>query len=375
MYSVEKIDTNNKAQVNQFVQFHYDLYKDCPQWVPPFYIDLKMMLNRKKHPFYEHSDADFFVVKQQDKIVGRIAILENKPFNKYHQTKNAQFTQIDFIDDQEVANRLFEAAFDWAKQRGLNKIVGTKGFSGFDGYGIQVEGFEHRQMMNMLAYNYAYYPKMVEAIGFEKEVDFVSCYIAPNEFHLDPRISEIARRVQERGTFKVQNFKNKREIIQWADRIGKAYNDTFINNWEYYPFSQKEIKYLLDTLLAGVNPKMVKIILADDRIVGFLLAFPDISAAMKRAKGHINPISIIDMLLEMRRTKWVSLNGVGVAPEYHGRGGNALLYSEMENTLRKFAFENADLTQVAETTKLMRKDLENLGAKPYKNHRVYHKDI
>lgn len=376
MYSVEKIDTSRKEQVNQFVQFHYDLYKDCPQWVPPFFTDLKMMLNRQKHPFYEHSEADFFVVKKMDKIVGRIAVMENKPFNTYHETKNAQFTQIDFIEDQGVANRLFDAAFDWARKRGLNKIVGTKGFSGFDGYGIQVEGFEHRQMMNMLSYNYAYYPKMLEAIGFEKEVDFVSCYISPKEFHLDPRIEEIARRVQERGTFVVKNFKNKAEITKWADRIGEAYNGTFVNNWEYYPLSAGEIKYLLDTLLSVVNPKLVKIIMCNDKIVGFLIGFPDISKAMKRAKGHINPISIIDMLLEMNRTKWVSMNGAGVLPEYHGRGGNALLYSEMKKTVSTgFKFDDVELTQVAETTKMMRKDLENLGGKPYKNHRVYHRDI
>lgn len=375
MYTVEKIDTDNKKQVHQFVQFHYDLYKDCPQWVPPFYVDLKMMLNRQKHPFFEHSEADFFVVKNKEEIVGRICVMNNKPFNKYHETKQAQFTQIDFIEDQEVANKLFETAFDWARQRGLNRMVGTKGLSSFDGYGIQVEGFEHRQVMNMLAYNYAYYPKMVEALGFEKEVDFVSCYINTTDFQLDPRIHEISRRVQERGTFQVKNFKNKKEIKDWADRIGQAYNGTFVNNWEYYPLSQKEIEFLLDNLLTVIRPKLIKLITCDDRIVGFLIAFPDISAAMQRAKGHINPISLIDMMLEMDKTNWVALNGAGVLPEYHGRGGNALLYSEMEKTLKNSKFVHADLTQVAETTKMMRKDLENVGAKPYKNHRVYHREI
>ena len=375
MYSIEKIDTSNKKQVNQFVQFHYDLYKDCPQWVPPFYTDLKMMLNRNKHPFYEHSDADFFVVKNSKNIVGRIAVLDNKPFNKYHETKNAQFTQIDMIDDQEVANLLFDAAFDWSRKRGLNRMVGTKGFSGFDGYGIQVEGFEHRQVMNMLAYNYAYYPRLLEAIGFEKEVDFISCYIAPKDFNMDPRIHEISKRVQERGTLKVLSFTKKKELLKWAHQLGRAYNESFINNWEYYPFTENEINYLVNTLMSVIDPKLVKLITADDKIVGFLLAFPDVSAAMQRAKGHINPISIIDLLIETKRTKWVALNGVGVLPEYHGRGGNALLYSEMEKTLKIYPFENADLTQVAETTKMMRKDLENLGAKPYKNHRVYHRDI
>jgi hypothetical protein len=375
MYVTEKVDTSNKKQVSEFVQFHYDLYKDCPQWVPPFYSDIKMMLNRDKHPFYEHSEADFFVVKDQQKIVGRIAVMNNKPFNQYHETKSATFTLIDFIEDQEVANKLFEASFDWAGKRGLNKMVGTKGFSGFDGYGIQVEGFEHRQMMNMLSYNYAYYPKMVEAIGFEKEVDFVSCYLDPNNFKMDPRVPEIAKRVLDRGTFTVKNFKNKAEIIQWATKIGEAYNGTFVNNWEYYPLSKKEVQYLLQTLISVVVPKLVKIIMSDDRIVGFLIAFPDISAAMQRAKGHLNPISIVDMMIEMKRTKWVAVNGAGVLPEYHGRGGNALLYSEMQKTLQSLPFKDAELTQVAETTKMMRKDLENLGGIPYKNHRVYHRDI
>lgn len=375
MYVTEKVDTSNKKQVSEFVQFHYDLYKDCPQWVPPFYSDIKMMLNRDKHPFYEHSEADFFVVKDQQKIVGRIAVMNNKPFNQYHETKSATFTLIDFIEDQEVVNKLFEASFDWAGKRGLNKMVGTKGFSGFDGYGIQVEGFEHRQMMNMLSYNYAYYPKMVEAIGFEKEVDFVSCYLDPNNFKMDPRVPEIAKRVLDRGTFTVKNFKNKAEIIQWATKIGEAYNGTFVNNWEYYPLSKKEVQYLLQTLISVVVPKLVKIIMSDDRIVGFLIAFPDISAAMQRAKGHLNPISIVDMMIEMKRTKWVAVNGAGVLPEYHGRGGNALLYSEMQKTLQSLPFKDAELTQVAETTKMMRKDLENLGGIPYKNHRVYHRDI
>lgn len=375
MINIQKIDTSNKEHVNSFVQFHYDLYEGCPQWVPPFKVDIKMMLNRKKHPFYEHSDADFFLAYRDGKIVGRIAALENKPFNEYHKTKDAEFYLFDSIDDQEVANALFEAVFEWARGRGLNHIVGPKGLSAFDGYGIQVEGFEHRQVMNMMNYNYDYYPRLVEALGFEKEVDFVSCYIPAEQFHLDPRIHEIARRVQERGSFQVKKFRNKAELVSWADRIGEAYNNTFVQNWEYYPLSKREVKFVVDTIIQVANPKLIKIITSGDKVVGFLLGFPDVSEAMQRAKGNLNLFSIIDLILEMGKTKWISLNGMGVLPEYQGRGGNAMLYSEMEDTLHSFSFLHADLTQVAETTKQMRKDLENVGGKPYKNHRVFHKHI
>ena len=376
MLQIEMIDTHNKKQVDQFVKFHYDLYKNCPQWVPPFISDVKMMLNKEKHPFHEHSDADFFVARRDGQIVGRIAAIENKPFNKVHETRQAAFYLYDSIDDQDVSNALFDRASEWAHQRNLNKIVGPKGFSVFDGYGIQIEGNELRQMMNMMNYNYPYYRTLVENYGFEKEVDFVSCYLPQSTFHLPEKIYTLVDRVKERNSFEIQRFNSKGDLKKWADRIGRAYNNTFVNNWEYYPLTQKEIAFILDTLLTVAHPKLIKIITRNDEVVGFMLGFHDLSAAMQRHGGHLYPWAIADLLLEMRKTKWISLNGVGVLPEYQGRGGNYLLMAEMEATIREFKqFEHAELTQVAETAVQMRRDLENVGGKAYKNHRVYQKEI
>lgn len=378
MVSIEKVDIQSKAQVNEFIEFHYNLYKNCPQWVPPIKSDIRTMMDPKKHPFYEHSDAEFFTAKRNGEIVGRITAFENKPFNKYHGTKQGSFCLFDSIDDPEVSSALFGRVFDWAKKRGLDKIVGPKGLSAFDGYGIQIEGFDHRQMMNMVGYNYDYYPKHIEALGFEKEVDFVSCFLTRENFKLPERVREIARRVEERGKFKVVNFRNKQDLVKMAWQIGKAYNDTFVNNWEYYPFTEREVKFLVDNLLLIADHRLIKIITYDEKIVGFLLGFADISTAMQRAKGVLTPWrpwGIADVLLELKRTKWVSLNGAGVLPEFQGRGGNALMYSEMEKTIQGYNFEFAELTQVAETTKQMRADLRNVGGIEYKNHRVYHKAI
>lgn len=371
MITVEKIDLSNKKQVDEFVRLPFRLYKNHPQWVPPFIDDIKLMLNKKKHPFYELNDADFFAAYRDGTMVSRVSIAENRSFNDYHKAKKAQFYLFETENDQEAVNALFGRAFDWSRERGLDTVVGPKGFSAFDGYGIQVEGFELRQMMTMMNYNYDYYPKLVEALGFTKEVDFVSCYLARENFSLPEKAKEIARRVEERGSFKVVQFKNKRQIVKMADQIGEAYNNTFVNNWEYYPLTKGEIKLLLDNLLAVIDPKLIKIMMYNEKIVGFLLAFPDISEALQRQGGRITPWGIVDMMLEMKRTKWVSLNGVGVLPEYHGRGGAALMYSEMEKTIKDFGFDHAELTQVAETAVQMRKDLINIGGRAYKNHRIY----
>ena len=375
MLNIEKVDTSSKNHVQRFVRIPYRLYHNHPYWVPPLFIDAKMYLNRTKHPFYEHSDADFFIATRDGNDVGRVAILENKPFNTYHGTRQAQFYFFDCEEDQEATNALLERVFSWANERGLERVVGPKGFGPLDGYGLLVEGFEYRQMMTMMNYNYPYYPRLLVNLGFKKEVDFVSCYLSAEAFHLPDRIHSIAERVQQRGQLNVQRFENKRELKAWSTRIGQAYNKAFINNWEYYPLSDHEIKFIVDNIMIIADPRLIKIITHGQEVVGFLFAFPDVSAALQRARGRLLPFGIIDLLFELRRTKWVALNGMGILEEFQGRGGNALLYSEMEKTIRNDRFAHADLTQVAETAVQMRKDLENVGGKPYKNHRVFYRNI
>ncbi|HXQ37582.1 MAG TPA: hypothetical protein VN843_26455, partial [Anaerolineales bacterium] len=297
MLTIETVHTESKEQVKQFVELPYRLYKDCPQWVPPLYVDSYLPLNRKKHPFFEHSEADFFLAVRDGKFVGRICAANNKPFNEYHQTKKAHFYAFDAIHDLDVARALFDAVMIWAKERALDMLIGPKGLSPFDGYGILIEGFDHRQMMTMMNYNYAYYPTLMEALGFEKEVDFVSCYLPAYSFKIPERVENIAKRVMERGGLRVKKFKNKRELIQWAPRIGAAYNKAFIHNWEYYPFSAGDIQYAVDNIFLIADPRLIKIILHGDEIVGFLFAFPDVSVALQRAKGRLFPFGLVDLLL------------------------------------------------------------------------------
>ena len=378
MVTIEKVDTNNKLQVKRFVELPYRLYKECPQWVPPLYLDSYMYLNRKKHPFHEHSDVDFFLAVRDGREVGRIAAIENKPFNKYHNTRKADFYFFECENDSEAAAALFNTIFEWAQARGLETVMGPKGMGPLDGYGLLVFGYEHRQTMTMLNYNYPYYPQLVEALGFEKEVDFVSCFLPADQFQVPERVERITRRVMERGGLKVKQFKNKKELIAWAPRIGKAYNDAFVRNWEYYPLSAREIDFVVSNIMTVADHRLIKIITygADAQVVGFLFAFHDVSAALQRARGHLLPFGLLAILLELKRTHTVSVNGIGILPEFQGHGGNAILYSEMGHTLFGFKqFTHVEMTQVAETTEQMRADLKNLNGIEYKNNRVYRKSL
>ena len=216
---------------------------------------------------------------------------------------------------------------------------------------------------------------MLEALGFTKEVDFISCCAEQASFNFPERARRIAERVQQRGTLQVQRFTSIPALKAWAGRIGQAYNKAFVNNWEYYPLTEREIAFVVSTLETIANPRLIKIITHGEDVVGFLFAFPDLADAIRRSGGRLLPFGLLDMLLEMRRTKWVAVNAAGILPEFQGLGGNALLYSEMVKTIRNNKFKYGALYQVAETAVNMRRDLENLGLTPYKNHRVYHRHI
>jgi hypothetical protein len=212
-------------------------------------------------------------------------------------------------------------------------------------------------------------------MGFHRENDFVSCYLNRDNFTIVDKMREVARRVEERGKFRVVNFKNRREMLSYTKQIGIAYNNAFVNNWEYYPLSEREVKFTVDNILIVAVPKYIKLITYNENVVGFLLGFPDISAAMQRQGGRLTPWALADFMLELRKTKFIALNGVGVLPEYQGRGGNALMYHEMEKVLLQSQFLEGELTQMADTATQVRKDVVTAGAKIWKTHRIFAIDL
>jgi hypothetical protein len=374
MLAIERVDPGSRAQVHRFVRLPYRLYAGQPQWVPPLDVDLERRLDRR-HPFYDHSDAAFFLAVRDGRDAGRVAALDHRPFNAYHGTRRARFCLFECDDDPAAAAALFEQVDAWAKARGLTEVVGPQGFGAFDGYGLLVAGFEHRQTMTMAGYNPPYYPRLIETIGFTKEVDFDSWLLSAGAFRLPERVQRIAERARRRGRLQVHRFRTMAEVRGWAERLREAYNAAFRHNWEYAPLTSREVAALVDALALVSEPGLIAVITHAATVVGFLLAFPDISAALQRARGHLRPWTLLDLLIERRRTRRVALNGLGILPGYRGLGGDALLFAEIDHLLRQRGFQQAEVTQVAETAVQMRRELELVGASPYKRHRVYARPI
>ncbi len=375
MLKIEHIDITKRSEVRRFIDIPYRLYADYPNWVPPLRLDIATMLNPDKHPYYEHSEADFFIAVRDGHDIGRIAALENTRFNEYHRTRDGQFYLFECVDDPEASEALFSTVFDWAARRGMDAVIGPKGFGPFDAYGFLQRGFEHRQTMTMLNYNPPYYLEMARNSGFKKEVDFVSHLIEASTFELDERIVRVAERTKQRSGLQIKQFSSKKEIKEWADRIARAYNHAFVDNWEYVPLTGSEIDFVVETIMTVVRPDLVKLITQGERIVGFLLAFPDLSAGLQRAAGRLLPLGAVSLLRAMREADRVVANGIGILPEFQKRGGNALLYSEIVKTFKAAGFSHYELTQIAESATKMRSDLVKIGGVSHKNHRVFRRKL
>lgn len=370
---VRKLDTTWAGDVRQFINFPFQLYRDCPLWVPPILPEMKLVLNRHKHPFYRHSEADFFVAESKGQTLGRIVVMDNRNYNAYHGCKHSFFYFFDAVEDFEVARALFDAASDWARQRGLDQLIGPKGFLQGDGLGMLVEGFEHRPAMG-IPYNYAYYPALVEDAGFVKETDYFSGYLR-GDHALPQRFYDIAERVKVQRGYSIKSFSSEKELRPWIHRVGKVYNDTFTQNWEYCPLTEAEMDVVAERLIAISNPRLLKLVMKGDEIAGFVFAFPYISAAIQKSRGRIWPLGWLHLLREFKRTRWANLNGLGLLEGHRGVGANALLYTELAKSIYEFGFEHADVVQVEESNAKSLAEMAAIGVRWYKRHRIYRRPL
>ncbi len=354
----------------EFIALPHRIYAGDRHWVPRFQRGMRRML-RREHPFFDHTKGQYLLAQRNGLTVARMLVAANTRYNEHHNRADAHFYYFDAFDDDSAVDALFAAARQWAEDNGCTALAGPMLSGGAAGHGILVEGFEYRAAMTMMSYNFPYYQRLLERQGLQKRVDLISAQLHPPTFELPHKLRSVAEKVLARGRFSVMRFSSKAELKRIADEIVPMFNRSLAGHLQNYPLTDAELSELADDLISVADPELIKILTYDGNYVGFLLAFPDVSAALQRARGRLTPWAILDIKREFKRTRDLVINGAGILPEYQRLGGNALLYYELERTAKSRNFVHADLTQVAETTDLMQSDLRRLGGEPYKRHRIY----
>jgi hypothetical protein len=362
-------------EARQFIQLPHLLYQGCRQWVPRFRADERALLERR-HPFFEHSPGEFFIARRVRRAVGRIMALENTRFNARHGRGFGWFYLFECADDPAAAAALLATAEGWARSRGLAALAGPGGMGAGSGVGILVDGFQHRAAMTMMSWTPPYYPGLLERAGYAPYKHYYSARLDKETFRMPERVSSLASKVLARGRFRFLEFRRKRELLAVAPRLGEIYNQAIAaSHPDAYPYTEAELAQVIRQFAQVAEPALIKVITYDGQIAGFVFGFPDLSAALQRAGGSLRPWNLLDLAAEYRRTDVLIINGAGILPEYQRLGGNAVLYRALELTANTGRFRRAEMTQIADTTSLMLADMQTLGGRIYKTHRLYKRDL
>lgn len=371
--NVKRIDPKNKREIKKFIQFPFDLYRNNAYWVPQMRDDTRSVMDKDAHPFYQHSDADFFIAEDKGKTLGRIAAISNSRANQSRSLNTAFFYFFDCVDDTDISDALFNEVFNWAKARGHNQVYGPKGLLQGDGIGLLVKGFDHVPAVG-IPYNYPYYDKLVKHSGLLKKFDYFSGYV-DIEVGLPEKVRRIAEKVKQRSGFWVKRFETKQELLDVVQDIRHVYNGAFEGSEGFSPITEEEIVVIANRLLTLADPRLIKLVYKEDEIIGFLFSYPNISRGLQKTNGRLWPFGWFHILREFRTTKYMDTNGIGILPQYQGLGPTAVIYTELEKTFQEFDFEYIETVQTREDNIASLGESSHFTMDWVKTHRVYEMDL
>ena len=380
--AVEIKKVTSKADLKTFIRFNYHLYKDNPYSVPDLYEDMLDTFNPKKNGAYEFCEAELFLAYRDGEVVGRVACLINHKANRTWNTHNALFGWIDFIDDLEVSRALLDTAEAWAREHQCDKLIGPMGFTDLDAEGMLIEGFDQLSTMSTI-YNYPYYPKHLEAHGYEREIDWSErkIYVPRPGHEADyERYFRVAEIVRKRSNLHIRKFKSVKEIkdgnyiYRLFDVINRSYAPLFgfseINRRQIDKYANQYLHFLDLRLLVVVENE-------DNEPVAMGIGMASLSRALQKAKGKLFPFGWWHLLkaLYWKRSHIIDLLLVGVLPEYQNKGVNALLFADIIPIAKEMGFEYAEGHPILETNDKSANQWNYLDVELHKRRRCYQKTL
>ena len=365
-------EVTGKKELRQFVRFNIDLYKGNPYHVPSLIYDEMMTLDRKQNPAFEVCDAIYFLAYKGDRIVGRIAGIINRRSNEVWNQKRARFGFVDFIDDDEVVDALFNAVRQWAKQQGMEELCGPMGFTDLDHEGMLVHGFDQLGTMATI-YNHPYYPQQLERMGFVKDQDWHEFKVyVPDcvpEKHL--RIGEIVKR---KYGLKVVKCKSKKEVMPYARPLFETLNISYAPLYGFSPLTDKQIDYYINMYIPMLRLDLLTLIVReeDNAVVGFGISIPSLSRALQKTKGQLWPFGWFHLLKALRpKPEIVDLYLMRVLPEYQSKGVNALLFNDLIPIYKSLGVVYAESNPELETNNAVQAQWDYFKREHHKTRRVF----
>lgn len=339
MIEIREVKTAKERRI--FTLWPNEVYKDVPQYVPPLRSDELANINPKRNPAFAYADMRFFIAYRDGKVVGRVGGIINHASNEKWQQKRIRLTRLDFIDDYEVSKALMETIENWGREAGLTEIVGPVGFCDLDKEGMLVEGFDEPGMF-ITYYNYPYYVKHMEKLGYVKDVDWLESRLY-TKLKDEEKFAKLCEYVKKRYKLHVPEIKNKRQLKPYIGRLFDLIDREYAHLYGTVPLTREQVKYYTGQFLTLVNLKFIRFVENEkNEVVAFGLAVPSLAEAMQKTKGRLFPTGWAKVLYDINKPKILDLYLIAVAGEYRRTGAGAILIWEVLQEARKMGIPFAE---------------------------------
>jgi GNAT superfamily N-acetyltransferase len=368
MSSITIRPVHTKRDTTRFIKFLWKVYAPYPAWVPPLLMDRRKLMDKKKNPFYQHAEAEFYIAERNGEMVGRIGAIVNHNHNKEHNERVGFFGFFESINDQEVANALFDTATSFAREHGATVLRGPANPSVNDEYGLLVDGFQHSPTV-LMPYNPPYYGELIENYGFKKAKDLFSFLLSQDTVYSD-KLERVHHLMLERHGITIRTLEMKRFRAE-VELVKHIYNTAWAKNWGAVPMTDEEIDALAADLKPVVEPRLVLFAESKGKTIGFSLALPDINRALRHNNsGRLLP-GLYYLFTRKKEIKIVRVIVLGVLPEFRHTGAAGILFYETAVRAKKLGYEGGEAGWVLEDNTPMIRAAEMMNGVPYKKYRIY----
>jgi len=368
---IKEVLTKNDRR--EFIYLPEKVHKKEPDWLPPIYMDEWELYDKKKNKSYQYADAILLLAYRGKKPVGRIMGIINNRYNSINNEQHGRFCFMECYNDREVFHALLKKVEDWARQKGMIKIIGPLGFSDKDPQGFQIEGFEYPMFMTS-PNNSSYMPELLADEGYDKKIDLVN-YLGKIPEQLPLIYEKVLSRVDKIEEYKIIEFKSKKELKPYIIEVLELMNETFAEIYGFVPLNDKEKIDFAARYLPILDPKFIKLIKTKDELVGFAIGMPDFSKGIRKAKGKLFPFGIFKILNDSKKSRKLLMMLGGVKKAYRGKGLDVLMGVKILQSGINHKMDTIDSHLVLENNTKMRSEYERIGCKVVKKFRIYQKDL
>ncbi|OIQ18670.1 MAG: GTP cyclohydrolase [Flavobacterium sp. MedPE-SWcel] len=367
-------EAKTKKELKDFVKFSFELYKDCPYWVPPIINDELENFDVTKNPVFKHADAKFYLAYHDGKTVGKIAVIINWQEVKLQEKSKVRFGWFDFIDDIEVSKALLEKVYELGREHNLEYAEGPMGFSNLDKVGALSYGFDEVGTA-ITWYNYPYYIEHFEKLGFVKEKEYLES-IFPFENVKPKFFKKVTEIVKKRYQVKPLNFKTTKEVMPYVDKMFDLFNSSYENLSSFVAVSDVQKEYFKKKYIGLINPEYIKFVEdKDGKLIAFSIVMPSFAEGLLKAKGKLFPFGFLHLMKAKNHSKDVVFYLIGVDPEYKSKGVTAIIFDEYHKTFSQKNIRNCIRTPELEDNTAIQNLWKHFDPVVYKRRRTYRKDL